>query len=65
MCSYDFGLLDIPEWTEKCQQVMEELQKKTGILLNPIVSYQHEDEYPQVRNSLRDIGRVDNTKVDD
>lgn len=47
-CSYDFCLMDLPNWTEKNQKNMEELQKDTGILINPIMSYAHEDEYPKI-----------------
>jgi len=47
-CSYDFVLLDIPEWTEECQKDMEKLQQETGILLNLIIGYAHEDEYPKL-----------------
>ncbi len=47
-CSYDFVLLDIPEWTEKCQKDMEKLQQETGILVNPTISYTHFDEYPKL-----------------
>jgi hypothetical protein len=46
--SYDFVLLDIPEWTEECQKDMEKLQQETGILVNPIIGYAHEDEYPKM-----------------
>ena len=47
-CSYDFVLLDIPEWTEEYQKYIDELQKDTGILTNPIFGYAHEDEYPKL-----------------
>ena len=46
-CSYDFYLLDLPEWTQENQSNMEQLQKVTGIFVNPVVNYVHEDEYPQ------------------
>ncbi len=45
-CSYDFCLVDMPVWTEKNQADVEELQKKTGMLTNPIQMAIHEDEYP-------------------
>jgi len=45
-CSYDFALLNIPEWTKENQKEMERIQHETGILLNPILGYTHEDEYP-------------------
>jgi len=50
MCSYDFCLLDIPKWTEECQKNMEQLQRKTGIFVNPTIGYVHEDEYPKIDN---------------
>ena len=46
-CSYDFVLLDMPEWTEENQKEMEKVQRETGILLNPIIGIVHEDEYPE------------------
>lgn len=45
-CSYDFCLMDIPEWTEENQEYIEQLQKDTGILVNPTIAYTQEDEYP-------------------
>jgi hypothetical protein len=45
-CSYDFVILNMPEWNDKNQREMEEMQQKTGILLKPRVSNIHEDEYP-------------------
>ena len=45
-CSYDFCFLDIPVWTEQNQIDIEKLQKETRILLNPIIAYAHEEEYP-------------------
>ncbi len=47
--SYDFCLFDIPDWTEKNQRAMEELQKKTKILDSPIVQHTYETEYPAKR----------------
>ena len=46
-CSYDFVLLDMPEWTEQNQREMEKVQQETGILLSPEISIMHEDEYPK------------------
>lgn len=48
-CSYDFVLLDMPEWTEQNQREMEKVQRETGILLNPIIGIAHEDEYPKFK----------------
>lgn len=47
-CSYDFCLLDIPEWTEESQMHMEKLQRETGILTAPILGHMREDEYPKM-----------------
>lgn len=47
ICSYDFVLLDMPEWTGQNQKEMEEMQQKTGILRSPIISILHEDEFPK------------------
>lgn len=46
ICSYDFCLLEIPEWNEKEQKEMERLQKETGICTNISRKSVHEDEYP-------------------
>ena len=46
-CSYDFCLVNIPELTEEYQKYIDELQKDTGILTNPIFGYTHEEEYPK------------------
>ena len=48
ICSYDFVLIDKPDWTEEDQIKMEQLQKDTGIFVNPVIGYSHEDEYPQL-----------------
>jgi len=45
--SYDFCFIDLPEWTEENQKQMEKLQQETGILVNPIVGFAHENEYPK------------------
>ncbi len=47
-CSHDFVLMNLPTWTEENQKNMEQLQKDTGIFVNPIVRYTHEDEYPVI-----------------
>lgn len=47
-CSYDFCLVNIPELTEEYQKYINELQKDTGILTNPIFGYTHEEEYPKL-----------------
>lgn len=49
-CSYDFCLLDIPKWTKEYQKNTEQLQRETGIFLNPTIGYVHEDEYPKIDN---------------
>ncbi len=53
-CSYDFCLLDIPEWTEGHQQDMEQVQKETGILVSPDVIRIKESEYPSVPQTNRE-----------
>jgi len=45
-CSYDFCLVDIPEWGDKEQTEMERVQKELGIFTNPNFTHIHEDEYP-------------------
>lgn len=45
-CSYDFCLIELPEWTDAQQKVMEKIQKETGFLSNLKMSKLHEDEYP-------------------
>jgi len=45
MRSYDFCLIDLPEWTEENQKQMEKLQQETGILLSPEIGIAHEEEY--------------------
>ena len=49
-CSYDFCLLEIPEWTQKEQTNMEKLQEETSIFKNPRERYIHEDEYPDLND---------------
>ncbi|MEK7518251.1 MAG: hypothetical protein AAB583_06945 [Patescibacteria group bacterium] len=46
-CSYDFCLLDFPVWSKKNQEIVEELQKETGIFVNPEIGRVKEDEYPK------------------
>ena len=50
-CSYDFSLLEIPNWTEVNQIEMDRLQKKAGILTDVQTKNIHEDEYPLIRPS--------------
>ena len=47
-CSYDFCFLDIPNWTEKEQKEMEQLQEVTGFFKNPKEVKIHQDEYPEM-----------------
>lgn len=58
-CSYDFILMNLPTWTKDNQENMERLQRETGIFVNPIVGYAHEDEYPIVDS---DNSRLDEPK---
>lgn len=46
VCSYDFCFLELPEWSEENQKVLENVQKETGILVSPRIKHVHEDEYP-------------------
>lgn len=46
MCSFDFCLLEIPEWNVQAQQEMERLQRETGVFTNFTQKIVHEDEYP-------------------
>jgi hypothetical protein len=45
-CSYDYCLVDQPEWTEEAQSWMERAQRETGILVNANLQYVEEQEYP-------------------
>ncbi|MBT7499255.1 MAG: hypothetical protein HN679_01000 [Candidatus Pacebacteria bacterium] len=45
--SYDFVLIDRPDWTEGDQKKIEKLQKETGMFVNPVINERHEDEYPE------------------
>ncbi|MFA5033643.1 MAG: hypothetical protein WC614_11570 [bacterium] len=47
-CSYCFGLLDMPEWTEENELQMKRIQKDTGILTNPNWKQFQENEYPKI-----------------
>jgi len=46
-CSYDFCLLELPEWTEEHQKEMQLLQKQTGLFKNPKMKHSREEEYPK------------------
>jgi len=46
-CSFDFYVLEKPDWTEKDQIVMTEMQKKNQILVTPHMKMIHETEYPK------------------
>ena len=48
-CSYDFCFIDYPKWTENHQKIVEQLQKETGIFVNPEIGRAKEDEYPQIK----------------
>lgn len=45
--SYDVLLLNVSEWTAEHQRRMEEMQARTGTLVDPKMMEFHEDEYPQ------------------
>lgn len=53
MCSYDFCLLEIPEWTEEHQRQMVELQGATGILTRATEHHADMVEYPEVRDGTQ------------
>ena len=46
-CSYDFVLIDKPEWTKKDQKKANQLQAETGMFINTEFVEAHEDEYPK------------------
>lgn len=46
-CSYDFCVLELPQWTEQDQKNMEKLQKEMGIFKNPKMRHRHDEEYPR------------------
>lgn len=45
-CSYDFCFMEIPEWTEEHQRILEKLQSEIGLFANPLIGYTTEAEYP-------------------
>lgn len=45
-CSYDFYVLEQPDWTQEDQIVMNELQEKYKIFVMPKLKRVHESEYP-------------------
>lgn len=45
--SYDFVLVDVPVWTDEDQKKVDQLQKETGMFINPVMGEAHEDEYPE------------------
>lgn len=50
-CAYDFCALDMPDWTDKDQEFVENLQKETGFFTNPIIGHTSDTEYPIVEES--------------
>jgi len=48
-CSYDFCLLDKPNWGKKDEERVAQLQKDIGIFVKPRIGYTHEDEYPKLK----------------
>ncbi len=46
ICSYDFALLNMPEWTEQNEREMAKLQGRSRILVSPEISVLNEEEYP-------------------
>ena len=45
--AFDFYMMDMPEWTDKEQEIMELNMRDTGILTKPIEHHVHYEEYPQ------------------
>jgi hypothetical protein len=45
-CTYDYYLLEMPEWSEEDDRRVEQIQRETGILTNVMLGETHEDEYP-------------------
>jgi hypothetical protein len=45
-CSYSFCLLELPEWTDESQALMDEIQREFGILVDPSLTEVEEREYP-------------------
>ena len=48
--AFDFYMMDLPEWTDKEQEIMELNMRDTGILTKPEEHHVHYDEYPQVED---------------
>ncbi len=46
--AFDFCLIDMPEWNDKEQEIMELNMRDTGILTKPIEHHVHYEEYPEV-----------------
>lgn len=47
-CSYDFVVLDLPEWMAEHQATMDTLQRELGLLTSPTVTGTNAQEYPDV-----------------
>jgi len=45
--SFDFCLLNFPEWNPEDESLAESLRQELGIWENAVFQHQHEDEYPQ------------------
>jgi hypothetical protein len=45
-CSYDFCLLDFPEWTKENEAEAKKIKETTGLFKNQNWRVSHEDEYP-------------------
>ena len=50
-CSYDFCILNIPEWTKQKQMEVERIQKETGIFVHPQEIHIYEEEYPPFKDT--------------
>jgi len=47
--SFEFCLLDFPEWTEKEEKIADEIKEKLGIFKNQEMSRFSDDEYPKTQ----------------
>jgi hypothetical protein len=47
-CSYDFLLLDLPEWGPNQQEIMVAIQEDSGILTGPVHKPVTMDEFPKI-----------------
>jgi len=46
-CTYDFGLVDISEWTDAHEAEATRIRSNLGLFVDPKIREISEDEYPQ------------------